>query len=83
MSRRFSRMRDGDCLLPAMRRGHSNAAFLFVDLYRFKPINDTYGHAMRDFNPIPVRGRTAPAITERIQPKPEVTSSHSARCCPD
>lgn len=35
-------------LLAAARRNHSHGALLFIDLDRFKPVNDLYGHETGD-----------------------------------
>jgi diguanylate cyclase (GGDEF)-like protein/PAS domain S-box-containing protein len=35
-------------LLAAAQRSHAQSAFLFIDLDRFKPINDLYGHETGD-----------------------------------
>ena len=35
-------------LLNSARRGHSQVGVLFIDMDRFKPINDTYGHEVGD-----------------------------------
>ena len=35
-------------LLAAARRNHTRGAFLFIDLDRFKPVNDLYGHETGD-----------------------------------
>lgn len=35
-------------LLAAARRNNTHSAFLFIDLDRFKPINDLYGHVIGD-----------------------------------
>lgn len=38
----------GSHLLAAARRNHGRGALLFIDLDRFKPINDLYGHEVGD-----------------------------------
>ena len=38
----------GNHLLAAARRNHTRGALLFIDLDRFKPVNDLYGHETGD-----------------------------------
>ncbi len=50
--------------LNAARRDHARLALMFIDLDKFKPINDTLGHAAGDFVLKEVATRIGSAIRE-------------------
>jgi len=62
-NRAYFRVRMDDALARARRSG-GKAALAFIDLDRFKPINDSHGHAVGDSVLVVLAGRLRAALRE-------------------